>query len=110
MALPKRRRDSVPAVVREDVKRLRKKLPPGYPVVVRSGKPSLFSVADCGFSRGRFTITIDPDEMVCERTWREILAHEWAHTLVWHFPAAKDHDSMWGVAYARCYCVVFQTS
>ena len=99
----------IPAAVREDISRLRKLLPPGYPVIVRSGKPGLFNVAECGFARRRFTITIDAAEMKCERMWREVVAHEWAHTLVWGIPRSKDHDDMWGAAYARCYCVVFRT-
>ena len=44
-----------------------------------------------------------------ERAWKEVVAHEWAHTLVWHIPGSQDHDAIWGAAYARCYCVVFRT-
>lgn len=103
-------RSLIPAQVRKDIRDLRRRLPPQFPVTVRAGKPALFSIADCGFARRRFTITIDPDEMKHERMWRETLAHEWAHTLVWHIPRSRPHDDMWGAAYARCYCVVFKTT
>jgi hypothetical protein len=103
-------RSLIPLQAREDIRRLRRLLPPGYPVRVRAGKPALFAVADCGFTRGRFTITIDPDEATSVHMWRELLAHEWAHTLVWHVKGEKDHGPMWGVAYARCYCAVFRTN
>lgn len=42
----------------------------------------------------------------------ETLIHEWAHAMVWFSPAAEnsegDHHSEWGVAYARCYRVIFE--
>jgi hypothetical protein len=104
------RRAPVPKFVREAVARLRKKLPAQHPVKVRTGKPlSLLSAAECRFERKRFTIVLDPAELGTDRDWLEMLAHEWAHTLVWQAPSKGDHDDAWGVFYARCYCVVFQT-
>lgn len=104
------RRFPVPACVREAAARLRKKLPAPHPVKVRTGKTlSLLAAAECRFERKKFTIVLDPEELGTDRDWMEMLAHEWAHTLVWQVPGEQDHGSMWGAAYAKCYCVVFRT-
>lgn len=52
----------------------------------------------------RFLILIDND--VPRELLNQVLAHEWAHVLVWDVPGECDHGPIWGVAFARAFSVL----
>ena len=63
-----------------------------------------------GGKQPHFKIRIDKN--ASEEMAYSILAHEWAHCLAWNVGNKNitDHSPEWGVAYARVYCVVWETT
>ena len=96
---------------RRHVAKLRAAVPACAPVSVRRESPSHGRLAECaldGSGRNRrFVIRIRPEARFNEAL--DSLIHEWAHALSWTdgHPSLTDHDEMWGVAFSRCYRVIF---
>jgi len=106
---------------RSALRELRKWLPAPMPVKVRTRRRVLGGPGEIlkGFAQALqgpggcvvgFDVVIDgsmPDW--CQK---EALVHEWAHCLSWPHEenVADDHSPEWGVAYARCYRLVYQGS
>lgn len=59
-------------------------------------------MGSCALERNRFCIDLDPAASL------DTLAHEWAHALTWDCAEVEDHGPLWGVAYARCYRIVYE--
>jgi predicted SprT family Zn-dependent metalloprotease len=57
-----------------------------------------------------FSIRIDKN-MNSEMTYAT-LAHEWAHCLAWSVgqQTIDDHGAEWGIAYAKVYCAIYDTT
>lgn len=82
--------------------KLRKKLPPKYPISVRRRNlNSTNCVGYCVKNGKKFQIvvcnTLNEDSAVL------ILIHEFAHALAWG--KENDHDAIWGRCYAKCWRV-----
>lgn len=94
------------------VRKLRKECPVIHPIKVRRTAISKPLYGDCGFRKedGGFYIRIL--KSLDEITAIETLIHEWAHAMTWFSVAAiaeeGDHNSEWGVAYARCYRTLYK--
>ena len=93
------------------VSKLRKAVPPRFPVSVRRAKPTMpKSWAECGLERiggkRKFLILIDP--RASHAIAIDCLVHEWAHCLSWSdgHPTLTEHDETWGVAYSKVYRVL----
>lgn len=56
------------------------------------------------------TIIILLDHRLSGLSLGDTLVHEWAHALSWGLESsAAPHGPIWGVLYARCYCVAYRT-
>jgi hypothetical protein len=91
------------------VRRLKKEIPPGFPVSVRRVKMKK-NDGLCTKKGNKFLITID--KALNESSAIDTLVHEWAHALNWnhlHDSLTQEefekvaHDASWGVAYAKVY-------
>lgn len=99
----------LPKRVAQALARLRKRLPLSAPVRVAlvDIPDAEHAIAMIDFRNERFQLAID--EALGEREMLEVLAHEWAHGVIWDVPDHRHHSDYWGVAYAKAYCIVFQT-
>lgn len=88
--------------------RLRKHLPPVYPVVCRRVRfpASASATGECWLEKKKFHIRIerrlDDDAAI------DTLLHEWAHILLWNEHSVlslNDHGPEWGVAYSKVWLV-----
>ena len=81
--------------------------------VVRAKVPSNI-YGDChlvaSIKNPRFQIRVS--NAVPQNVAYDILIHEWAHCLAWNIgnKNVTDHSPEWGVAFARVYCVVMETT
>ena len=93
------------------VRKLRKECPTLYPVRVRRTTIGRPLYGDCGFHKSNETFSIRILKTLDEINAIETLIHEWAHAMTWFALAAiaseGDHNSEWGVAYARCYRALY---
>ena len=95
---------------REAIGSLRALCPAPYPVSVRRVAMGEGDYGDCTLRGKRFAIrvsrTASPHEALL------VLAHEWAHALVWDLqgPREDHHEEHWGLAYSRCYRAVFPSN
>lgn len=90
----------------EAVAALREQLPPARSVSVRvCDLPDDLNALGLTLAgpRGALRILVDSDLDASSRL--RVLAHEWAHAMVWS-GTLDDHDEAWGVAFSRAYRVV----
>lgn len=91
-------------VLRQPVATLLGNLDPGYPVVVRvEALPDAVGDTDWDEAAQGYVIRLDPSVLRDEAFLRHVLAHEWAHVMVWDAVVQGNHDALWGVAFARAY-------
>lgn len=97
---------AVPVPLPPKVQQVLPQLPdPGHPVsIVLMPLDGLYGDAQWLEEHGRFLVRIN--SRLPEGLLAEVLAHEWAHLLVWDAVDTSDHGPIWGVAYARCYRIL----
>lgn len=91
--------------LRRNLRALRSKVPPVWPVVVRRrrivghwGTVNLVKEPS-----PHFVLNLDP--ALAPDRLDEVLIHEWAHALSWttEHPSVQDHGPEWGISYAKTY-------
>lgn len=101
MPLPRSTRDRV----RQVLNWLRAEYPTRYPVVLTFRRLAEGEKGgECDLRRRRFHIAITPGLGWYESI--ELLFHEYAHALTWHYSAAPDqpdHPDEWSLAFGRLY-------
>jgi len=96
----------IPSDWTKTVNRLKKAIPPPYPVTVRTKKILDHDrLGQCWFENGRFYVEI---KRCCPDCMFMTLVHEYAHLFDWH-DDIKEHSESWGVWVARAYQIVFET-
>lgn len=97
------------ADLREFKRALMKTAPPLFPVrcyLIRTDSAHGFcnlSPKKDGSAWSHFVIQIS-DALDYDAAWNTLM-HEWAHAIAWSdsHPNTKDHDPLWGVAFAKVY-------
>jgi predicted SprT family Zn-dependent metalloprotease len=92
--------------IRDEIRELREKFPPLFPVRVyfRSRAAMGSAWADCELrDRKHFTIRICAGQSLAFTQY--LLRHEWAHAVAWRegHETVCDHDPEWALAFARIY-------
>tara|TARA_R110002020_G_scaffold55059_4_gene153035 strand:- start:15772 stop:16122 length:351 start_codon:yes stop_codon:yes gene_type:complete len=114
LARPRRTKKFNKAEWKDVLSRLRYECGCSLPVDVVRTKVSSDIYGDCHLvnskKRPRFQIRIS--KAVPQDVAYDILVHEWAHCLAWNVgnKNVTDHSPEWGVAFARVYCVVMETT
>lgn len=96
---------------RSYVQALRDECPAHLPVRVRLvDRPPEWGAGVCHKRPDHYSILIRRTE--CWQCMIDSLIHEWAHALHWEpmDETEDDHDSAFGVAFARCYRVILRKS
>ena len=76
-------------------------------IVVFSSSLADDEYGDCVFSEKRKSIRIRINKQAPPIAQLDALIHEWAHAMLAGTPHFAEHDSLWGVCYARCYRAVY---
>lgn len=97
------RKPSTPKVWKTDVNSLRAFCPLRYPAQVSRAKLPEGDHGDCTWNpkKRKFLIRVTSRVPYDFQLW--ILAHEWAHAMVWHIPQERDghHNPYFGIAFDR---------
>jgi len=98
--------------VRDAVTLLTHHAPPPYSNIrVRLSKcMDEYTYGECVVDTAKETLRIKINKTAPHIAQLDSLIHEWAHALLATIPDEfEKHSALWGICYARCYSVVFES-